>query len=125
MKKINSKLLYSILCGGFILTSAITVFAASSSASLALQVHETNVESSPVGLATRANAEVWNSNKSTGNVTIKIYAAWDGWPYACEQTNSLSAGAHSTFTENQSRLSSFKLRFTSSGGVAAVGKIFI
>lgn len=125
MKKMNNKFLCSILCSGFILVSAVTAFAASNSASLALQVHETKVESSAVGLATKANAEVWNSTKSTGSVTVKIYAAWDGWPYTCEQTNKLSAGAHATFTESQSKTSSFKLRFESGGGVATVGKITI
>lgn len=125
MKKRRNKLFYGVLCSGFILTSAITVFAANNSASLALQVHETKVESAAVGLATKANAEVWNSTKSSGSVTVKIYAAWDGWPYTCEQTNKLSAGAHSTFVENQSQSSSFKLRFESGGGVATVGKITI
>lgn len=125
MSKRRNKLFYAVLCGGFVLAGAITSYAASSSASLALQVHETKVESSAVGLATKANAEVWNSSKSTGNVTVKIYAAWDGWPYTCEQTSKLAAGAHSTFVENQSQTSSFKLRFESGGGVAAVGKITI
>ena len=78
----KNKLFYSLLCGGFILASAITSFAASSSASLALQVHETKVESAAVGLATKANADVWNSAKSTGNVTVKIYAVSQfGRPY--------------------------------------------
>lgn len=121
----KNKLFYSLLCGGFILASAITSFAASSSASLALQVHETKVESAAVGLATKANADVWNSAKSTGNVTVKIYAAWDGWPYTCEQTNTLAPGANASFVENQSKSSSFKLRFESNKGVAAVGKITI
>ena len=122
MKK---KLLGSVLCSCFILAGAITAYASASSASIALQVHENWIESSAVGLATRAEALVINSEKSTGNVTMRIYAAWDGWPYTCEQTNVLTQGFRGTFVEKQSKSSSFRLRLESGGGVAALGKITI
>ena len=38
--------------------------------------------------------------------------------------NKLAKGANTTLVENQSRDSSFKLRFESGGGVAGVGKIY-
>ena len=120
MKK---KRVFAILCMTLILGSVITAHAASCH-TLALQVHETKVETDPIGLSKKATADVWNSAKSTGNVTVKIFAAWSGWPYTCEQTNSLAKGANATFVEKQSKDSSFKMRFTSNGGVAAVGEIY-
>lgn len=123
-KEMKRKWLCGFLCGGVILSSVITAFAASS-ASVALQPTEKSAESSPVGLATTAYAEVWNSNRSGTNVTVRIYAAWDGWPYTCEQTNTIAKGGYGSYTESQSKSSSFKLRLESGGLVAAVGKIYL
>ena len=106
----------SIVCAICIVGTAMTAYAASS-ASLALQTFQKSAESAAIGLSKKAYAEVWNSSKS-------IYAAWSGYPYSCEQTNKLAKGANTTLVENQSRDSSFKLRFESGGGVAGVGKIY-
>ena len=112
-----------IVCAICIVGTAMTAYAASS-ASLALQTSQKSAESAAIGLSKKAYAEVWNSSKSTGVLTAKIYAAWSGWPYTCEQTNKVAKGANTTLVENQSPDSSFKLRFESGGGVAGVGKIY-
>lgn len=93
-----------------------------SSSSANLFSSKKSAESDAIGLAKVAYAEVYNL--SSKSVKVKFYAAWAGWPYTCEQTGKVEGLTMRSYTENQSKNSSFKLKLTSGGGVDSFGYIY-
>ena len=114
----------SIVCAICIVGTAMTAYAASS-ASLALQTFQKSAESAAIGLSKKAYAEVWNSSKINRSLDCKNLRGVVRISVFMRTNDKLAKGANTTLVENQSRDSSFKLRFESGGGVAGVGKIIL
>lgn len=126
MRKKRKKQIVRLFIGLFsIACFSITAYASTTYASVALQPYEKKITTKHIGLAKKVTAEVWNSSKSKAKVTVKIYAAWSGYPFTCEQTNTIAKNGYGKYIEKQKKNSSFKMRLSSGGNVAAVGKIYM
>lgn len=116
----NMLAMFVVLCTLFL---GSVVYGASTSASVSITKDIYSKSSSSVGVSTSANYSASNSSSSTKNMTMNAYACWTGWPYTCESSATVAPSGNYSYTEKQSKNSSFYIELVGYNACSGSGSV--
>ena len=106
-KNISFVMAFALLCILFIGT---VVYATSTYSTVSISKNDNSKSSNSVGVSKSATFNAHNYASSSACLTMKAYACWTGWPYKCESSTTISPIGDYTYTEQQSKNSSFYIK---------------